>query len=147
MREEDIRPDVISYTSIIGRLGLIGEPDKARDVLKGMKECGCYPDVVAYNAAIRNLCITKRLRNAYSLLREMLGKGLSPNAVTYNMVEKGHKLSNVSFRRIKVPMELAYKEEALQNLSKKMTSVDSSVQFSRNEDGPIDISNSDLVPC
>ncbi|KAL6954309.1 hypothetical protein U1Q18_043662 [Sarracenia purpurea var. burkii] len=138
-----------------------------------MKECGCYPDVVAYNAAIRNLCITKRLRNAYSLLREMLGKGLKDeelgvptkhpilyisNQVVqeaveeaehcfFQMVEKGHKLSNVSFRRIKVPMELAYKEEALQNLSKKMTSVDSSVQFSRNEDGPIDISNSDLVPC
>uniref|UniRef100_A0A2C9VSC5 Pentacotripeptide-repeat region of PRORP domain-containing protein n=1 Tax=Manihot esculenta TaxID=3983 RepID=A0A2C9VSC5_MANES len=84
MREEDISP-VITYTSIIGVLGLIGQPDKARDVLKEMKEYGCYPDVAAYNAAIRNYCIAKRLGDASSLMEEMVSQGFSPNATTYNL--------------------------------------------------------------
>jgi pentatricopeptide repeat protein len=192
-------------------LGLIGQPDKARDVLKEMKEYGVYPDVPAYNAAIRNFCIAKRLGNAYELVDEMVDKGLSPNATTYNlffrvfywsndlqsswnlykrmmvegcfpntqscmflirlfkrhekvemalelwgdmvdkgfgsytlvsdvlfdmlcdmgklseaekcfleMTEKGQKPSNVSFKRIRVLMELANRHEAIQNLTEKM---------------------------
>lgn len=211
MREQDLSPDVITYTSLIGGLGLIGQPDKARDVLKEMKEYGIYPDVPAYNAAIRNFCIAKRLGDAFGLMDEMMSKGLSPNATTYNlffrvyfwsndlqsswnlykrmmvagclpntqscmflirlfkrhekvemalqlwgdmvekgfgsytlvsdvlfdllcdtgklaeaekcfleMVEKGQKPSNVSFKRIKVLMELANRHEALQNLTQKM---------------------------
>ncbi|KAJ8552066.1 hypothetical protein K7X08_028509 [Anisodus acutangulus] len=85
MREKDITPDVITYTSLIGRLGLVGQPDKARDILKEMKEYGCYPDVAAYNAAIRNFCIAKRIGDAYSLMDEMVRNGLNPNATTYNV--------------------------------------------------------------
>ncbi|XP_044492764.1 putative pentatricopeptide repeat-containing protein At1g02420 [Mangifera indica] len=210
MRDEDISPDVISYTSLIGGLGLIGQTDKTKDVLKEM-EYGCYPDTAAYNAAIRNYCIAKRLGNAFELMDEMVGKGLDPNATTFNlffrvfywsnnltsawnlyqrmmdsgclpntqscvflirlfrrqekvkmalqlwndmvdkgfgsyilvydvlfdllcnmgklveaekcfleMIEKGQKPSNISFRRLKVLMELANKKEALQNLEQKM---------------------------
>ncbi|KAI7984241.1 putative pentatricopeptide repeat-containing protein [Camellia lanceoleosa] len=235
MREEDILPDVISYTSIIGGLGLVGQPDKARDVLKEMREYGCYPDAAAYNATIRNFCIAKRLGEAYDLVDEMVRKGLSPNATTYNlffrcfywsndlksswslyqrmkktgclpntqscmflirlfkrqekvemaldlwndmvekgfgsyilvsdvlfdllcdmgklveaekcflqMVEKGHKPSNVSYRRIKVLMELANKQEALQNLSDKMAAFGSSIQVPKSEDGPTEMSSSDF---
>ncbi|KAJ6378243.1 hypothetical protein OIU78_028480 [Salix suchowensis] len=181
MNEEGILPDVITYTSIIGGLGLVGQPDKARDMLKEMKEHGCYPDVAAYNAVIRNYCIAKRLDDAYSLMAEMTSKGMSPNATSYNflfkrnekvemalqlwndmvekgfgsyilvsdvlfdllcdmgklveaekcflqMVEKGHKPSNVSFRRIKVLMELAKKHDAIQNLSEKMAIFGSSIR-------------------
>uniref|UniRef100_A0A7N2KW03 Pentatricopeptide repeat-containing protein n=1 Tax=Quercus lobata TaxID=97700 RepID=A0A7N2KW03_QUELO len=85
MRNKDIMPDVITYNSLIGGLGLVGQPDKARDVLKEMKEYGCYPDVASYDAAIRNYCIAKRLVEAYSLMDEMVHKGLNPNANTYNL--------------------------------------------------------------
>ncbi|KAJ6678076.1 hypothetical protein OIU85_008644 [Salix viminalis] len=218
-------PDVITYTSIIGGLGLVGQPDKARDMLKEMKEHGCYPDVAAYNAVIRNYCIAKRLDDAYSLMAEMASKGMSPNATSYNlffrvfswsndlrnswdfygrmmdagclpntqscmfliklfkrnekvemalqlwndmvekgfgsyilvsdvlfdllcdmgklveaekcflqMVEKGHKPSNVSFRRIKVLMELAKKHDAIQNLSEKMAIFGSSIRAPESMD-------------
>jgi hypothetical protein len=36
------------------------------------------------------------------------------------MTEKGQKPSNVSFKRIKVLMELANRHEAIQNLTEKM---------------------------
>ncbi|AEE27428.1 putative pentatricopeptide repeat-containing protein [Arabidopsis thaliana] len=211
MREEEETPDVITYTTVIGGLGLIGQPDKAREVLKEMKEYGCYPDVAAYNAAIRNFCIARRLGDADKLVDEMVKKGLSPNATTYNlffrvlslandlgrswelyvrmlgneclpntqscmflikmfkrhekvdmamrlwedmvvkgfgsyslvsdvlldllcdlakveeaekclleMVEKGHRPSNVSFKRIKLLMELANKHDEVNNLIQKM---------------------------
>ncbi|XP_010474658.1 PREDICTED: putative pentatricopeptide repeat-containing protein At1g02420 [Camelina sativa] len=211
MREEDETPDVITYTTIIGGLGLIGQPDKAREILNEMKEYGCYPDVAAYNAAIRNFCIARRLGDADKLVDEMVKKGLSPNATTYNlffrvlslandlgrswelykrmlgngclpntqscmflikmfkrhekvdmalrlwedmvvkgfgsytlvsdvlldllcdlakveeaekclleMVEKGHRPSNVSFKRIKLLMELANKHDKVNNLKQKM---------------------------
>lgn len=219
MREEDVTPDVITYTTIIGGLGLIGQPDKARQVLKEMKEYGCYPDVPAYNAAIRNYCIARRLGDADKLVDEMVKKGLSPNATTYNlffrvlslsndlgrswelyvrmlgngclpntqscmflikmfkrhekvdmalqlwedmvvkgfgsyslvsdvlldllcdlakvdeaekclleMVEKGHRPSNVSFKRIKLLMELANKHEELSNLKQKMAVFSTEIQ-------------------
>lgn len=94
MREEDETPDVITYTTIIGGLGLIGQPDKAREVLKEMKEYGCYPDVAAYNAAIRNYCIARRLGDADMLVDEMVRKGLSPNATTYNLFFRVLSLAN-----------------------------------------------------
>ncbi|VVA89724.1 unnamed protein product [Arabis nemorensis] len=94
MREEDETPDVITYTTIIGGLGLIGQPDKAREVLKEMKEYGCYPDVPAYNAAIRNYCIARRLGDADMLVDEMVKKGLSPNATTYNLFFRVLSLAN-----------------------------------------------------
>ncbi|KAE8697955.1 hypothetical protein F3Y22_tig00110607pilonHSYRG00167 [Hibiscus syriacus] len=74
MRDEELWPDVITYTSIIGGIGLVGQPDKARNILKEMKEHGCYPDVAEYNAAIKNYTIAKRLGDAFSLMDEMDGK-------------------------------------------------------------------------
>ena len=64
---------------------MVGQSDKARNVLKEMKEYGCYPDVASYNAAIRNYCIAKRLVEVYSLMDEMVNKALNPNANTYNL--------------------------------------------------------------
>lgn len=228
MRDRDLSPDVITYTCIICGLGLIGQPDKARNVLK---EYGCYPDAAAYN--IRNFCIAKRLGDAPGLVEEMASKGLSPNATTYNlffrvfcwsndlqsswnmyqrmmiegclpntqfcmflmrlfkrhekvemamqlwgdmvekgfgsytlvsdvlfdllcdmgkleeaekcfleMVEKGQKPSHVSFRRIKVLMELANRHEALQSLMQKMAMFGRPLQVDQSTVNPAETSDS-----
>nr|GMD16708.1 putative pentatricopeptide repeat-containing protein At1g02420 [Ipomoea batatas] len=220
MRKRDIDPDVITYTSLIGGLGLAGQPDKAKKLLTEMRECGCYPDVAAYNASIRNFCIAKRIEDAFNLVEEMVKRGLSPNPTTYNvflrsfhwandlkrawslyqrmkrtgclpntqscmflirlirrqenvemalelwndmvekgfgsytlvsdvlfdllcdlgklkeaercflqMIEAGHKPSYAAFRRVKVLMELANKQEAIQNLSDKMAAFGSAIKL------------------
>ncbi|KAL6297288.1 hypothetical protein ACE6H2_005430 [Prunus campanulata] len=205
MREMGVEPDISREIDKVYKVveqmrdeHISPDPDKARDVLKEMNECGCYRDVAAYNAAIRNFCIAKRLGDAYGLMDAMMSKGLSLNATTYNlffrclpntqscmllirlfrrqekedmalrlwndmvekgfgsyvlvsdvlfdllcdlgklmeaercllqMVEKRHKPSNVSFRMIKVLMELANKHEALKNLTEKMAVFGASIHL------------------
>jgi len=62
------------------------------------------------------------------------------------MVEKGHKPSHVSFRRIKVLMELANKHEALKNLSEKMASFGRLVHVPKCVDSPIETLDMDSLP-
>lgn len=49
------------------------------------------------------------------------------------MVERGHKPSNVSFRRLKVLMELANKQESVRKLSEKMESFGNAVELDHRE--------------
>lgn len=56
------------------------------------------------------------------------------------MIEKGQKPSNVSFRRIKVLMELANRHEALQNLTQKMAVFGRPVQV--RESRPVQVHES-----
>lgn len=68
----------------------------------------------------------------FDLLCDM-GKLMEAEKCFLEMIEKGHKPSNVSFRRIKVLMELANKHEAIKNLKEKMAVFGSSIEFSRGE--------------
>jgi hypothetical protein len=66
--------------------------------------------------------------------------------VFLQMVEKGHKPSQVSFRRIKVLMELANKHEALENLSEKMAGFGRLVHVPKCVDSPTDPLDLDSFP-
>ncbi|KAF9614333.1 hypothetical protein IFM89_018086 [Coptis chinensis] len=105
MLELGVKPDAVSYNCLVDvycknrEIDKALKPDKARDVLKEMMEYGCYPDAAAYNAVIRNFCIAKRVMDAYNLMDEMLEEAEN---CFLQMAEKGHKPSNVSFRRIKL---------------------------------------------
>ncbi|PQQ16083.1 putative pentatricopeptide repeat-containing protein [Prunus yedoensis var. nudiflora] len=58
-----------------------------------------------------------------------LGKLMEAERCLLQMVEKRHKPSNVSFRMIKVLMELANKHEALKNLTEKMAVFGASIHL------------------
>lgn len=62
-----------------------------------------------------------------------LGKLAEAERCFLQMVNKGQKPSNVSFRRIKVLMELANKQEALKLLSEKMAAFRSSTQLIQHD--------------
>ncbi|KAK7392206.1 hypothetical protein VNO78_20636 [Psophocarpus tetragonolobus] len=63
------------------------------------------------------------------------------------MVEKGQKPSNVSFRRIKVLMELANRHEALQSLTQKMAMFKRPLHHDQSTVSPIDTSGSLSTQC
>ncbi|XWS46522.1 hypothetical protein CRYUN_Cryun14cG0074300 [Craigia yunnanensis] len=68
----------------------------------------------------------------FDLLCDM-GKLVEAEKCFSEMIEQGHKPSNVSFRRIKVLMELVNKHEAIKNLKEKMAVFRSSIQLSGGE--------------
>lgn len=77
-----------------------------------------------------------------------LGKLVEAERCFLQMVDKGHKPSNVSFKRIKVLMELANKHEALQNLSEKMDGfLDPQKRLPEMMSYSADLSNSNSFPC
>ncbi|GAV92165.1 PPR domain-containing protein/PPR_2 domain-containing protein [Cephalotus follicularis] len=74
-----------------------------------------------------------------------LGKVVEAEKCFLQMVEKRHKPSNVSFRRIKVLMELAKNHEALENLSRKMAIFGHSMKVCESDD--ILVETPDLDSC
>ncbi|KAA0038111.1 hypothetical protein IC582_007955 [Cucumis melo] len=77
-----------------------------------------------------------------------LGKLIEAESCFLQMVDKGHKPSHTSFKRIKVLMELANKHEALQNLSKKMDGfLDPQKRLPGTMSYSADLSNSNSSPC
>ncbi|XP_027189854.1 putative pentatricopeptide repeat-containing protein At1g02420 [Cicer arietinum] len=72
----------------------------------------------------------------FDLLCDM-GKLLEAEKCFLEMVEKGQKPSNVSFRRIKVLMELANRHEAIQNLTQKMGVFGQTLQVRENVMTPV----------
>lgn len=83
MKDNECYPDLMTYTILIGGMGLIGWPDRAWNLLAEMREHGYYPDAAAYNAVIKNFCMAGRVQYAYKVFDEMVSKGLDPNPNTY----------------------------------------------------------------
>ncbi|KAK7344356.1 hypothetical protein VNO77_13870 [Canavalia gladiata] len=102
---------------------------------------GCLPNTQSCMFLIRLFRRQEKVEMALQLWSDMLEKGFGSYTLVSDvlfdllcdmgklgeaekcfleMIEKGQKPSNVSFRRIKVLMELANKHEALQSLAQKM---------------------------
>ncbi|XP_065859813.1 putative pentatricopeptide repeat-containing protein At1g02420 [Euphorbia lathyris] len=73
----------------------------------------------------------------FDLLCDM-GKLVEAEKCFLQMIDKGHKPSNVSFRRIKVLMELANKHDALQVLIEKMAIFGTSIRVPGREEHETD---------
>ncbi|KAF3579110.1 hypothetical protein DY000_02028513 [Brassica cretica] len=82
MREEDVTPDVITYTTIIGAIRnyciarRLGDADKLVDemVMKGLS-----PNATTYNLFFRVLSLSNDLGRSWELYVRMLGNGCLPN--------------------------------------------------------------------
>uniref|UniRef100_A0A2P2KYP7 Pentatricopeptide repeat-containing protein At1g02420 n=1 Tax=Rhizophora mucronata TaxID=61149 RepID=A0A2P2KYP7_RHIMU len=105
-------------------------------------DVGCLPNTQSCMFLIRLFKRNEKVDMALQLWKDMVQKGFGSYILVsdvlfdllcdvgklveaekcfLDMVEKGHKPSNASFKRIKVLMELANKHDALQNLADKMT--------------------------
>ena len=111
------------------------------NLYRRMMETGCLPNTQSCMFLIRLFKKQEKVEMAlqfwddmvekgfgsYTLVSDVLfdllcdmGKLVEAEKCFLQMVEKGHKPSQVSFRRIKVLMELTNNHEALQNLLEKM---------------------------
>lgn len=131
-----------------------------------MMDTGCLPNTQSCMFLIRLFRRQEKIEMALQLWNDMVEKGFGSYILVSDvlfdllcdegklveaercflqMVEKRHKPSNVSFRRIKVLMELANKHESIQNLSQKMALFGTKISRPESRDISTDKSHLDLL--
>uniref|UniRef100_A0A0A9DMU6 Pentatricopeptide repeat-containing protein n=1 Tax=Arundo donax TaxID=35708 RepID=A0A0A9DMU6_ARUDO len=89
-KDENCKPDVVSYTTVVHGLGVAGQLDKARKVFDEMSKEGCMPSAATYNALIQVICKKGNVEDAVLVFNDMIGKGYVANVVTYTVLIRGH---------------------------------------------------------
>ncbi|XAR57813.1 hypothetical protein NMG60_11026082 [Bertholletia excelsa] len=168
MVRRGLNPNATTYNVFFRSLYWSSDLKSSWSLYQRMKQTGCLPNTQSCMFLIRLFKRQEKVDMALELWNDMVNKGFGSYILVSDvlfdllcdtgklmeaekcflqMVEKGQKPSNVSFRRIKVLMELANKVEALQNLSEKMAAFGSSTPLPQSEDGPKDRSSSHLHLC
>lgn len=89
MEKLGLRPDVVTYTTLIWFLYKKGDWQIANGLWNLMVRKGCYPVVATFNARIHFLVSRGRAWEANELVALMESISLQPDEVTYNLVIKG----------------------------------------------------------
>lgn len=89
MKQVGIKPDKVTYTSLLK--ALIGDGDLigGEELLQEMREIGIEPDVVTYNTMIKGYCDGRQWFKAKKLVTEMEASGINPNSLTYGLLMNG----------------------------------------------------------
>ncbi|CAD6243009.1 unnamed protein product [Miscanthus lutarioriparius] len=87
--DENCKPDVVSYTTVLHELGVAGQLDRARKVFDEMSREGCTPSIATYNALIQVTCKKGNVEDAVAVFDDMIRKGYVPNVVTYTVLIRG----------------------------------------------------------
>ncbi|KAL6634914.1 hypothetical protein ACP70R_027585 [Stipagrostis hirtigluma subsp. patula] len=88
-QDENCKPDVVSYTTVVHGLGVAGQLDRARKVFDEMSKEGCMPSTATYNALIQVICKKGNVEDAVAVFNDMSTKGYVPNVVTYTVLIRG----------------------------------------------------------
>ncbi|XP_059665198.1 putative pentatricopeptide repeat-containing protein At1g02420 [Cornus florida] len=163
-----LNPNATTYNVIFRSFFWSNDLRSSWSLYQRMKDTGCLPNTQSCMFLIRLFSRNEKVEMALELWSDMVEKGFGSYILVSDvlfdllcdmgklmeaekcflqMVEKGHKPSNVSFRRIKVLMELANKHEALQNLSEKMVAFGSSIQKPKSKEGLAEMSSSNSFTC
>ncbi|KAK3154905.1 hypothetical protein QOZ80_2BG0196440 [Eleusine coracana subsp. coracana] len=88
-KDENCKPDVVSYTTVVHGLGVAGQLEKARKVFDEMSKEGCTPLTATYNALIQVICKKGNVEDAMAVFDDMFKKGYVPNTITYTVLIRG----------------------------------------------------------
>lgn len=167
MVEKGLGPNATTYNLFFRVFYWSNDLRSAWNVYCRMMDTGCLPNTQSCMFLIRLFKRQEKVEMALQLWNDMVEKGFGSYILVSDvlfdllcdmaklveaekcfleMIEKGHKPSQVSFRRIKVLMELANKQEALQNLSKKMALFGPSM-ISKREEYLAEMSRFDSLSC
>ncbi|XP_060169990.1 putative pentatricopeptide repeat-containing protein At1g02420 [Lycium barbarum] len=168
MVRNGLSPNATSYNVFLRSFFWINDLRSSWSLYQRMKETGCLPSTQSCMFLIRLIQRHDKVEMALELWDDMVERGFGSYILVSDilfdllcdmgklteaercflqMVDKGQKPSNVSFRRIKVLMELANKQEALKLLSEKMAAFGSSTQLIQEDKAENEQSSSDFATC
>ncbi|CAO2816575.1 unnamed protein product [Amaranthus hypochondriacus] len=152
MVAKGLNPNPTTYNLFLRVFFWSNDLKSAWSLYRRMKVAGCLPNTQSCMFLVRLCKRQEKVEMALELWNDMVEKGFGSYTLVSDvlfdllcdlgklveaetcfvqMVEKGQKPSNVSFRRIKVLMELANKHEELTKLSEKMALVGTSHHIRR----------------
>lgn len=141
MVNEGLSPNATTYNLFFRIFYWSNDLQSSWNLYRKMIGTGCLPNTQSCMFLIRLFKRQEKVEMALQLWSDMVEKGFGSYILVSDvlfdllcdmgklveaekcfleMIERGQKPSNVSFKRIKVLMELANRHEALQNLSQKM---------------------------
>ncbi|ONK79312.1 uncharacterized protein A4U43_C01F5090 [Asparagus officinalis] len=84
-----VKPDVVTYTTLISAFYKNGRREISDGLWNLMVLRGCSPNLATYNVRIQYLINRQKAWQANSLIRKMDYAGIKPDEVTYNLIIKG----------------------------------------------------------
>ncbi|XP_021771743.1 pentatricopeptide repeat-containing protein At1g62680, mitochondrial-like [Chenopodium quinoa] len=85
MKTKGIKPNVVTYTSLIRGLYNSGCGDEAQRVLTEMLESNIAPNIKTYSMLVDMFCKDGCVDQAQSILKHMIEIGVPPNILTYSI--------------------------------------------------------------
>lgn len=89
MEKSGVRPDVITYTTLMSAFYKNNRSEIGNGLWNLMVLKGCLPNLATFNVRIQYLVNIRRAWHANDVMRLMLKIGIVPDEVTYNLVIKG----------------------------------------------------------
>lgn len=166
MVEKGLSPTATTYNVFFRSFYWANDLRSSWSLYMRMRETGCLPNTQSCMFLIRLMRRLEKVDMALELWNDMVDKGFGSYILVSDilldllcdlgkleeaercflqMVDKGQKPSNVSFKRIKVLMELANRHEDLQILFEKMSAFGSSIQLRRSEVDELERPISDFI--
>ncbi|KAL6227057.1 hypothetical protein ACLB2K_001016 [Fragaria x ananassa] len=90
MRREGLKPNVVTYNSLINGLCCDGRLEEACGLRDEMLGLGLKPEIATYNALINGFCKKKMLKEARELFDTICERGLVANVITFNTLIDGY---------------------------------------------------------
>ncbi len=84
--ENGIKPDIISYNTVIYAYCRNGRMREASRIFSEMKDSGLVPDVVTYNTFVASYAADSMFVEAIDVVQYMIKHGSKPNQNTYNSI-------------------------------------------------------------
>ncbi|XP_013693921.1 putative pentatricopeptide repeat-containing protein At1g02420 [Brassica napus] len=149
MVKKGLSPNATTYNLFFRVLSLSNDLGRSWELYVRMLGNGCLPNTQSCMFLIKMFKRHEKVDMALRLWEDMVGKGFGSYSLVSDvlldllcdlakvdeaekclleMVEKGHRPSNVSFKRIKLLMELANKHEEVNNLKQKMAVFSTEIQ-------------------
>ncbi|WCJ29562.1 Tetratricopeptide repeat (TPR)-like superfamily protein [Euphorbia peplus] len=89
MEQAGVRPDVVTYTTLVSAFYNNYRSEIANGLWNLMVLKGCFPNLATFNVRIQYLVQIRQARHANDVMNLMQRIGIPPDEVTYNMVIKG----------------------------------------------------------